>query len=72
MKSPQESKSSRSKPLKSRFKNVASNLMAYWFDPLHQPTPILMQASQQNAGMLFSHGIGSKAPAGQRQTGRAT
>ena len=44
--------------------NVASNLMAYWFDPLHQPTPIPLQMSQQNAGILFSRGIGIKPQPG--------
>ncbi len=39
-------------------RNVASNLMAYWLDPTHQPTPILIQVSQRNEGILFNLGIG--------------
>ena len=45
-------------------KNVDSNLMAYWFDPLHQPPPIPLQMSQRNAGMLFRSGIGIKPQPG--------
>ncbi len=45
-------------------KNVASNLMVYWFDPQHQPTPVPLQTSQRNAGMLFNRGIGMKPQPG--------
>ena len=40
-----------------RVRNVASNLMAYWLDPQHQPTPIQIQTSQKNAGLLFRTGF---------------
>ena len=39
-------------------RNVASNLMAYWLDPNHQPMPLQIQISQKNAGRLYGEGIG--------------
>ena len=38
--------------------NLASNVMAYWLDPLHQPMPVQIQMSERNAGNLYSMGIG--------------
>ncbi len=45
-------------------RNVASNLMAYWLDPLHQPMPISIQMSERNAGILYRTGIAVAAQPG--------
>ena len=44
--------------------NVASNLMAYWLDPMHQPMPISIQMSEKNAGVLYRTGIAVAAQPG--------
>lgn len=45
-------------------RNVASNTMAYWLDPNHQPMPIQIQMSERNAGNLYRMGIGVAAQPG--------